>query len=87
MERGNGKLGGGSYMVALIMYYAGYGVIAAGTTYGFVRGYTQYNSKMAAARSFAEAISENPLNNISFAALPTFDRRGVAAALVYSLSY
>ena len=78
---------GGSYMVAYIMYLAGYGVAAAGSVYGFVRGFTQYNQKMAAARSFAEAISENPMNNISLTAFPTFDGRAVTGALTYSLSY
>ena len=78
---------GGSYMVAYIMYLAGYGVAAAGSVYGFVRGFTQYNKKMEAARSFTEALGENPLNNISLVAFPVSDDRHIVGALTYSLSY
>ena len=78
---------GSSTTLALVMYYGGYGVLVGGSIYGFVRGYTQYNAKMAAARSFAEAINQNPLNNISLTALPTPDGKHVTGALVYSLSY
>ena len=78
---------GGSTTVALILYYAGYGVLAGGSIYGFVRGYTQYNKKMIAARSFSDALSGNPLNNISLVAFPTFDKGRVAGAVTYSLSY
>jgi len=76
-----------STTVAQIVYYAGYGALIGGSIYGFYRGYTQYNTKMAAARSFAEAISDNPLNNISLAAFPTFDGRSVAGTVTYSLVY
>ena len=78
---------GSSTAVAQIIYYTGYGVLVGGSIYGFVRGYTQYNTKIAAARSFAKAISDNPLNNISLAAFPTFDERHVAGAVSYSLVY
>ena len=78
---------GGNYMIAYIMYLTGYGVTAAGSVYGFVRGFTQYNRKMAASRSFTEAISENPLNNISLVAFPASDDRRVVGAVTYSLSY
>ena len=78
---------GGSYATAQIIYFVGYGLTATGAVYGFYRGFTQYSRKMAAARSFAEAISDNPLNNITLVAYPAFDERRVAGALTYSLSY
>ena len=78
---------GGNYQMARIMYFAGYGIATAGTVYGLVRGITQYNRKMSAARSFSEAISDNPLNNISLVAFPASDGRSVAGAVTYSLSY
>jgi len=77
----------GSSTVALIMYYAGYGVVAAGGVYGFVRGFTQYNRKMATARSFAEALCDNPLNNISLVTFPISGGKSVTGALTYSLAY
>ena len=78
---------GGSTTVALIIYYAGYAALAGGSIYGFYRGYTQYNTKTATARSFAEAISDNPMNNISLVVFPTFDKGRVAGAVTYSLVY
>ena len=78
---------GGSTTVALILYYAGYGALAGGSIYGFYRGYTQYNTKTAATRSFAEALGDNPLNNISLVAFPTFDERRVAGAVTYTLVF
>ena len=81
---------GGSATVAQIIYYAGYGALVGGAIYGFYKGYTQYNTKMAAARSarsFAEALGDNPLNNISLVALPTSDGKHIAGAVTYSLEY
>ena len=63
-------------------------VSVGGTVYGFLRGFTQYNRKTAAARSFAEAINTNPMNNISMVAVPTlFDDRRFVGTLTYSLSF
>ena len=67
-------------------FYGGLAITAGGTVFGVVRGVTQYNKKMAAYRSFSEAISGNPLDNISLVAYPTADKR-VAGALTYSLSF
>ena len=78
---------GSSTTVPLIMYYAGYGVLAGGSIYGFVRGYTQYNKKTIAAGSLTEALSDNPLNNISLVAFPTSDGKYIAGAVMYSLAY
>ena len=78
---------GGNYGMAQAIYFAGYGVTIAGTVYGFYKGFTQYNGKMAAARSFAEAIGDNPLNNIRLVAFPVSSEGRVAGALTYSISY
>ena len=68
-------------------YYGGLALFVGGTVFGVVRGVTQYNKKMAAYRSFAEAINDNPLNNISLVVFPTGDKKGVAGALTYSMSF
>ena len=76
-----------------IATYGGMVLFVGGTIFGVVRGVSQYNKKMKAyrsymeTRSFAEAIKDNPLNNISLVAFPTGDNRGVAGALTYSLSF
>ena len=75
---------------AQMIRYAGFGLGVAGTIYGFYRGYTQYNTKMAvagSAGSFAEAIGDNPMNNISLVAFPAPDGRGFAGALTYAVSF
>jgi len=66
---------------------AGVGMLLASPVYGFFRGMSQFRQMQAA--SFAEAINDNPLNNISFVALPTFNdgRVGAAGIFTYSLSY
>jgi hypothetical protein len=78
---------GGGVNTIVWTSYVGYAAILGGTVFGVVRGVTQYNKKMAAARSFAEAIDSNPLNNISLTAFPTFDNKGFVPALTYSLSF
>ena len=78
---------GGNYVLAQVTYFVGYGITGAGTVYGFYRGLTQYSRKMATARSFTEALGDNPLNNITLTAYPAFDERRVAGALTYSVSY
>ena len=78
---------GGSYATAQIIYFVGHGLTATGAVYGFYRGFTQYSRKMAAARSFAEALGDNPLNNITLVAYPAFDERRVAGTLTYSVSF
>ena len=77
----------GSYTAALMSAYLGYSIFAVGTVYGYYRGFSQYNRRMAAATSFAEAIGDNPLNNISLVAFPAFDDRRFVGALTYSFSY
>ena len=71
----------------VVMAYAGNAMSVAGTVYGFFRGFTQYNTQMARARGFAEAINDNPLNNISVAAFPTSDGKRVVWGLNYSISF
>ena len=71
----------------MLFYYAGLGLTVGGTIYGFHRGFTQYNRKTAAARSFAEAINTNPMNNISVTAFPTSGGKRVVWGLSYSISF
>ena len=73
--------------IARITSFGGYVITVAGSIYGFYRGFTQYNRRMAAARGFAEAINSNPMNNISLVAFPTLDKRRFVGALAYSLSF
>ena len=72
---------------ARMFSFVGYGLIAAGTIYGFHRGFSQYNKRMTSARTFAEAINTNPMNNISITAFPTFDERRFVGTLTYSFSF
>ena len=78
--------GKGGADTVLITYSAGAAMAVGGIVFGVVRGVTQYNKKMALYRSFTEAISGNPLNNISMVAYPTAEKR-IAGSLTYSLLF
>ena len=80
-------IGTGNWTAWRMVVLAGNVMSVAGTVYGFYRGFTQYNIKTAAARSFAEAINTNPMNNISMVAIPTLDDRRFVGTLTYSISF
>ena len=80
-------IGTGNWTAWRMVVLAGNVMSVAGTVYGFYRGFTQYNRKTVAARSFAEAINTNPMNKISMVAIPTFDDRRFVGSLTYSLSF
>ena len=74
-------------VVGVMLGYAGNALTAVGTIYGFVRGFSQYNTQMARARGFTEAINTNPLNNISIATFPASDGKRVVWGLAYSIAF
>ena len=80
-------IGTGNWTAAQMTRLAGSVVYVGGLVYSFHRGFTQFNAKTAAARSFAEAVNSNPMNNISLVAMPTFDDRRFVGSLTYSLSF
>ena len=59
--------------------------IIASPIYGFFRGMKQFRRLKAA--SLAEALNENPLNNIMLVVLPTFDENRVMGSFTYSISF
>lgn len=70
------------------MTYGSYALVLGGTVFGVVRGITQYNkmAKAYRATNLAEALSDNPLKNVSFTIVPTKEKR-IAGALTYSVSF
>jgi hypothetical protein len=70
----------------IALYGIGFVSLVTAPIFGFIRGYTEYN-KRTRALNIASAFNDNPLKHISFAIFPTFDKRNVAGALTYSLSF
>ena len=67
------------------IWIGGLGMMIASPIYGFYRGLTECRKIQAA--NLAEAIGDNPLNNISVVVFPAADKKGAVGAFTYKLSF
>jgi hypothetical protein len=70
----------------IALSFIGVASLVTAPIFGFIRGYTEYNKRMRTI-NMAEAFNDNLLKHISFVLLPTFNKRHLTGALMYSLSF